>query len=163
MSDNGVQNLADGILAGAAGSAILNATTYVDMAVRGRAPSDLPQKMVAKFAQMAGASDLAKPQAALSDHERHRRIALGALLGYTDGLGAGALFGAVRPAMRGVSWFWAGIGLAALTMALSEGTATALRQTDPAQWGVSGWISDIVPRCLYGWVTAIVFDRINAR
>ncbi len=156
------RNVAYGMLAGAAGTAVLNATTYADMAIRGRPASELPQNMVKAFAQMAGARDLAKPQEELSDEQQQRVNGLGALLGYVDGLGAGAIFGALRPNISGASWFWAGLGLAALTMALSEGTATAMGQTNPAEWGVSGWVSDLVPRCFYGWVAAVTFDRLAA-
>jgi hypothetical protein len=62
--------------------------------------------------------------------------------------------------MRNVSWFWAGVALAVLTMTLSEGSATALKQTDPRKWGLSGWIGDLVPRFVYGWVTALTFDSL---
>lgn len=140
-----------GMAAGAAGTAVLNATTYADMAIRSRPASELPAKMVKELARRAG---IAPP-------EGPRETAIGALLGYVDGFGAGALFGMLRPAMRDVPWFAAGIGLAALTMLLSEGTATAMGQTDPRKWGTSGWIADIIPRCLYGWVTAITFDQLS--
>jgi hypothetical protein len=132
------RHVVDGIIAGAAGTAMLDATTYADMALRGRAASDLPQKMVTQLAKMAGDRDLSKPPEELSEQQRNRRSGLGALIGYADGLGAGALFGLIRPAMRDVSWFWAGLGLAALTLALSEGTATAVKQTDPREWGYRG-------------------------
>ncbi len=152
-----------GLAAGAAGTAALNATTYLDMALRARPPSELPEKMVAEFAKMAGVDALAKPSSELSDAAKNRRMGVAALLGYTDGFGVGALFGALRPSMQDVSWFWAGIGLAAATMLMSEGLATAMEQTNPREWGVAGWLSDIVPRCLYGWVTALTFDRLKAR
>jgi hypothetical protein len=47
-------------------------------------------------------------------------------------------------------------------MLLSEGSATALKQTDPRTWGASGWIADLVPRFLYGAVTCVTFDRLSA-
>jgi hypothetical protein len=150
-----------GAVAGAAGSAVLDVTTYADMAIRGRAPSELPQKMVKEIAQRAHVEPFNKPDQQLSDTDKHRETAFGALMGYADGLGVGALYGAIRPAMRNVSWFWAGVGLAAVTMLLSEGSATALKQTDPRKWGVSGWIADLTPRFLYGWVTALTFDGLT--
>lgn len=146
---NTLVKLVSGAIAGAAGTAVLNASTYVDMAVRDRPPSELPEKMVSTFASTAGITV-----------QPHRRVALGALLGYANGLGTGALFGIVRPKSRRVSWFWAGIVLAATTMAMSEGTATAFGQTDPAQWSTADWIADLVPRCLYGWITCIAYDRL---
>lgn len=151
-----------GAIAGAAGTSVLDAATYADMAIRGRPPSALPEKMVAELARRAGLNELAKPQEDLTESEGNRRTRLGALLGYVDGIGSGVLFGILRAtALKNVSWCWAGIGLGVLTMVLSEGTATALGQTDPRAWGVSGWIADIVPRCLYGWTTAISFDCLE--
>jgi hypothetical protein len=134
-----------GMLAGAAGTAVLDATTYADMLLRGRPPSNVPQKVAQQF---------------VPNIDENRRMGLAALIGYADGFSVGALYGAVRPSIRNVPWFWAGLGLAALTLVLSEGTATAMKQTDPREWGVSGWIADIVPRCLYGWVTATTYDRL---
>jgi hypothetical protein len=63
--------------------------------------------------------------------------------------------------MRNVPWFVAGLGLAAFTLFLSEGPATAMGKTDPRAWGLSGWISDIVPRTLYGCVTCLVYDALT--
>ncbi|MFI5389654.1 MAG: hypothetical protein ACHQY2_08015 [Candidatus Eremiobacterales bacterium] len=150
-----------GTLAGAAGTATLNSITYLDMAVRGRPPSELSGKMARKLAALAGEDELAKPAEEQSDATKNRVSGLGALLGYVDGFGAGAIFGALRPAMRGMPWFVAGIGLGALTMAMSEGAATALGQTDPSEWSASDWAADIVPRCVYGWVRCIAFDAMT--
>lgn len=141
-----------GAAAGAAGSAVLNAVSYADMAIRERPASEVPENVAAALAKRAG---LPVPQGP-------RRTAFGALLGYTDGFGAGALYGALRPAMRGVPWFVAGLGLAAFTLILSEGIATAMKQTDPRQWGVSGWLEDIVPRSLYGCMTALTYELLAA-
>ncbi len=139
-----------GAVAGAAGTAVLDVTTYADMAIRNRPPSKLPQKVAGELARRAHIEHL----------DSNRETAFGALLGYTDGFGSGALFGAVRPAMRGVPWFWAGIGLGLLTLVISEGSATALKQTDPREWDASAWIADLVPRFVYGWVTALTFDAL---
>jgi hypothetical protein len=46
-------------------------------------------------------------------------------------------------------------------MVLSEGTATAMRQTDPREWGTSGWIADLIPRAFYGCVTCLVYDALT--
>lgn len=152
-----------GAAAGAAATAVLNAATYADMAVRGRAPSKIPEEMVAELAKRAGIKRLAKPREELDERSAHRREGLGALLGYADGFGAAAAFGMLRPAARNVSWFWAGIGLAIASMALSEGTAAAMGKTNPAKWALSSWVEDLVPRCLYGWVACATFDRLHFR
>lgn len=142
--------IAYGIAAGAAGTAMLDATTYADMAIRSRPASKLPKRVVKQFARWAGVQQL-PPE---------RTQGLSALLGYADGFGTGLLFGLVRPRMRGVPWLIAGLGLAIFTMTLSEGTATAMGKTDPRQWGLSGWIADLIPRTLYGCVTCLVFDAL---
>ena len=143
--------LAYGLAAGAAGTAVLNATTYADMAIRARPPSKVPQRVVKEFARWGGVRRL----------PRGRTQGLSMLLGYADGFGTGVLFSVVRPRMRTVPWFIAGAGLAAFTMLLSEGSATAMGKTDPRTWGVSGWITDFVPRILYGCVTCLVFDALS--
>lgn len=148
-----------GAIAGAAGTTALDAATYADMVIRGRPASELPEKMVAELARRAGINELAAPQELLTGAQRNQRAGLAALLGYVDGVGSGVLFGLLRSTvMKDVSWWWAGIGLGLFTMVLGEGIATAVGQTDPRTWGVSGWIADIAPRCLYGWTTAISFD-----
>lgn len=70
------------------------------------------------------------------------------LLGYADGFGTGVLFGVMRPRMRGIPWFVAGAGLAVFTLFLSEGSATAMRKTDPLKWSA--------PDC----VTCLVYDAL---
>ena len=60
-----------GLAAGAVGTALINASTYLDMAVRGRPPSSIPERDVDRRAQRAGVS--------LGADERRsaRRTALG--------------------------------------------------------------------------------------
>lgn len=143
--------IAYGFAAGAAGSAVLNATTYADMAIRARPESKVPKRVVKEFARWAGVSRL----------ERPRMQGLSMLLGYADGFGTGVLFGVLRPRMRGVPWYVAGLGMAAFTLVLSEGAATAMGKTDPRRWGLSGWLMDLGPRTLYGCVTCLVYDALT--
>lgn len=143
--------IAFGLAAGAAGSAVLNATTYADMAIRARPESKVPKRVVKEFARWAGVRRLQRP----------RVQGLSMLLGYADGFGTGVLFGVLRPRMRGVPWYLAGLGLAAFTLVLSEGTATAMGKTDPRRWGASGWLMDLAPRALYGCVTCLVYDALT--
>lgn len=146
-----VSSILHGVAAAAAGTAVLNASTYADMAIRDRPPSKLPKKMVVALAERAG---IPPPQGP-------RRTAYASLLGYMDGFATGALYGMVRPRMRGVPWFLAGIGLGAFTFVLSEGTATAMGQTDPREWSGASWAADIISRCMYGWVTALTFEQLQ--
>jgi hypothetical protein len=142
--------LLDGLLAGAAGTAALNATTYADMVLRNRPPSELPQQMVDALAQKAG----------LPPPKEHRRTGLGALLGYADGFTAGTILGVIRPSIPNVPWYVAALGLAAFTMVMSEGTATAMGRANPRTWSATAWIADLVPRFIYGAVTTLTFDLL---
>ena len=47
-----------GAMAGAAGTSALNATTYLDMAMRGRPPSEVPKKMVKELSNRTGIAQL---------------------------------------------------------------------------------------------------------
>jgi hypothetical protein len=38
-----------------------------------------------------------------------------------------------------------------------------LRITDPRSWGLTGWLSDVVPHVAYGAVTAYVADGLVRR
>ncbi len=147
------RTLGYGIVAGAAGTAMLNAATYADMAIRARPPSKVPKRVVKEFARWTGAQRVPP--------ERVQGLSM--LLGYADGFASGVLFGVLRPRMRGVPFFIAGLGLAAFTMLLSEGTATAMGKTNPRKWGLSGWLADLVPRTLYGCVTCLVYDALIER
>lgn len=48
------RTLADGLVAGAAGTTALNAATYLDMAMRGRGTSEMLEKAVEELAHRAG-------------------------------------------------------------------------------------------------------------
>jgi hypothetical protein len=136
--------------AGAAGSALLNAATYADMAIRGRPASKVPRRVIKEFARWGGVRRL----------PRARTEGLSMLLGYADGLATGMLFGVLRPRARDVPWYFAGAGIAAYTLMLSEGIAIAMRKTDARKWGIAGLLEDVVPRLLYGCVTCLVYDAL---
>jgi hypothetical protein len=140
-----------GAVAGAAGSALLNAATYADMAIRARPASKVPRRVVKEFARWGGVRRL----------PRARTEGLSMLLGYADGFATGVLFGALRPRMRNIPWYAAGVGIAAYTLIASEGIAVAMRKTDPRKWGVSGLLADLVPRVVYGCVTCVVYDALT--
>jgi hypothetical protein len=139
-----------GIAAGAAGTAVLNASTYADMTIRARPASKVPRRVVKEAARRGGIRRL----------PRARMQGLSMLLGYADGFGTGMLFGMLRPRMRAVPWYLAAAGIAAYTLVLSEGLAVAMGTTQPRKWGPSGWLTDIVPRLLYGGVTCLVYDAL---
>jgi len=151
--------LVRGLLAGAAGTAALEIVSYGDMLSRGRARSGLPARVVQKLAARAGFAAFA---AAGDDVSQNRRSALGALFGYGVGLGAAVVYAYGRPRVeRWLPWPIAGVMLGAGTLVASEGSATALGATDWRTWSVADWISDIVPRTIYGLTAAWVVDALD--
>jgi hypothetical protein len=147
-----MNGLLSGALAGAAGTAALNAVTYADMAIRGRSGSQVPEELVDRLTERAGVS-LGEDETA-----ENRRQALGALLGFGVGIGVGAAYGLVRSRARVLPDALA-LGVAA--SATSEGPAVALGLTDPRTWGAAGWISDVLPHLAYGLVTAVTYRRLS--
>jgi hypothetical protein len=45
-------------------------------------------------------------------------------------------------------------------MASSDAPAVKLGVTNPAEWGTSGWLADLVPHLAYGLVTAAVYEAL---
>ncbi len=146
-----------GLLAGAAGTMALDVYTYGDMTVRGRAASEVPAKTAGALAERVGLDAFAHGD---DDATKNRRSGAGALFGYGVGLGAGLGYALVRPAFQSwLPWPIAGLALGLTTLVLSEGSATKLGATDWSQWTFADWISDIVPRSLYGLTVAAVLER----
>jgi hypothetical protein len=147
-----------GAAAGAAGTAALNATTYLDMVWRGRGSSSAPEETVEALENrlpvtVPGEGD-----------ERDNRISgLGSLTGMVTGIGIGAAFGVLRRAGLRPPLAVTGtlIGLAA--MASTDVSMTALRVSDPRQWSAAEWLSDLVPHLVYGAVTATVLRALDRR
>lgn len=146
-----------GIAAGAAGTAALDVASYVDMTYRGRPASEMPAKIVEALASRIGLTNL------LGEDERrfNRRSAVGALLGYANGLGVGALFGLAHPMFRRAPLLCTAVVLAGTAMALSDVPAAALGVTDPKAWTATDWLSDIVPHAAYGLALALTFDLLR--
>jgi hypothetical protein len=46
-------------------------------------------------------------------------------------------------------------------MAAADAPAVALGATDPATWGLAGWVSDIVPHLAYGFVIVLVYETLS--
>jgi hypothetical protein len=151
--------MSKGLFAGIAGTAALNIVTYLDMAARGRPASELPAKAAGKMAEQAHVP-LGSGEAAVN-----RTQGLGPLLGWSTGLGWGTVYGAVHGVARrfGVRLPWpvAAGGLALAAMAGSDGPLVAEGLTDPRSWGVSGWLSDVVPHAAYGVVTALAYEALE--
>src|SRR3712207_3565487 len=82
-----------GAAAGAAGTSALNAVTYLDMAVRGRAPSSTPEESVETLA-----AHVHVPIPGSGTARANRVQGLGPLLGLAVGVGFGVLTGLTRAA-----------------------------------------------------------------
>jgi hypothetical protein len=150
--------LGHGLLAGAAGTIALDATTYADMLIRGRPASRLPGEAAAQMAKRVGV-DLQGDD----DTAEARRDGLGSLLGYAAGVTVGVagafLLGGRRAATGTV--LSRGLLLGAGAMAASMVPMTAQGLTDPRRWGVEGWLADIVPHAAYGLAAAAALDVLN--
>ena len=147
--------LLDGAIAGAAGTCLINATTYLDMLVRGRGSSDVPAQTAARIGHLVGLrSDDADATV------EHRETGAGALFGYVDGVTTGVLYGLLA---RRVPRPVAPLVLAGVAMLAGDGTPAALGVTHPTEWSAKDWLADAVPHLVYGVVTALVYDRLASR
>lgn len=146
-----------GAAAGAAGTAGLNLTTYLDMALRGRPASGVPAKAAERLAAKVGVDlsgadgDAQTPQA--------RASALGSLLGFATGLGLGCAFGALHPRVAHRSFPALSLGLAAAATVGTSAPMAAMGVTEPpTRWGAKAWMADLPPHLAYGLVTAAVYE-----
>jgi hypothetical protein len=160
-----MRGLTLGAVAGAAGTAALDIMSYGDMALRGRAPSDMPAEVVRRVSEKVDFVPLSVPSEQADDVTKNRRSAMGALSGYSIGIGIGALYGAfayaIPPEKRGT--FNQSLVLAGIAMAASDVPAQLLGATNVKEWTPASWASDIVPHIAYGIITAAVFAVIADR
>ena len=159
MKGGGITSvLVRGALAGVAGKAALDATTYLDMLVRGRPSSSVPSEMAGRLASRAGFDDAFDPD---TSEGGARRESLGSLLGTATGVGVAVAYAVVTRGRGFARLRVAGLALALGAMVAGNAGAVAEGITDPREWGVSGWVSDVVPHLAYGFVTAAVFDALT--
>jgi hypothetical protein len=145
-----------GAAAGAAGTTALNAVTYLDMVLRGRPASSTPEESVRRLSGKAG---IAIPG---DDGKRsNRESGAGALLGMLTGITVGAAYGAARAAGWRPSTPVAGLvsGLAAVVASSVPMAATGV--SDPREWSVPDWLSDLVPHLAYGLTTAATYAAMT--
>src|SRR4051794_23290662 len=138
-----------GLTAGAAGTTALNAVTYADMAVRGRAPSQMPGK--------AGEGVASRPGHEVPGDDptrRHRLTGLGALTGIGTGMGVGITAELLNPVIRRLPLPLAGVGIGAAAMAGSDLPMARLGLSDPRTWSTADWLADALPHLAYGAMTA---------
>jgi hypothetical protein len=151
-----LRRLARGIGAGAVGTALINLSTYLDMALRGRPPSSVPQQDVQRLADRANIS--------LGDDEASadaRRSALGSLTGYATGFGIGAAYGVLEPSARRLPAVARATVVGLGAMAVTDGASAALGTTDPRTWSPQAWAADVVPHLAYGFGVVIAYDAFG--
>ncbi|MFD4985059.1 hypothetical protein [Streptomyces sp. NPDC058374] len=146
-----MRNLVRGAVAGAAGTTVLNAVTYADMAWRGRGSSGAPAQVVERLAEDAG-----EPVPGSGDTRDNRLTGLGALSGIAVGCGTGVAVALLRGAGVRMPWWLGGVVTAALAMAATDLPLAATRVSDPRTWSATDWASDAVPHLAYGLVTYAV-------
>lgn len=145
-----------GAAAGAAGTTALNATTYLDMVVRGRPTSSTPEDTVEALS-----AKVHLPVPGQGDTRDNRLAGLGPLTGLLAGVGTGALLGVARAAGWRPGLLAGGIAATLGALVGSNGPMTVLGVTDPRTWPASSWAADVVPHLAYGAVTAIVLDNLD--
>ena len=134
-----------GLLAGAAGTTLLNAVTYLDMAIRGRPASDTPERTVD-----AGLQKLGRELPGSSAQRDARRTGLGAVTGIGSGLAIGVGASAARAFGVRLPGPLAAVATGAGAMAATNLPMTALGLTDPREWSAADWVSDAIPHLAYG-------------
>lgn len=140
-----MNTLARTIAAGAAaGTTVLNAITYLDMAVRARPASSAPEESARRLAHALG-TDIPGDE----EQQQNRASGLGPLLGLGAGIGTGVL----AATARALGWRPGRVlGTAATTGAvlLAANAPITLKVTDPRTWSAADWASDILPHLGYG-------------
>lgn len=151
----GMTGLLPGALAGAAGTTALNTVTYLDMAVRGRPASSIPEQMVEKVARAAGTGIAGSAEA-----RRNRLQGLGPLAGIATGVGIGVTTGIAHQLLlargRRLPFLLGTVLIAAAAMAASDVPLATSGVSDPRTWSATDWLSDAVPHLAYGAVTEAV-------
>jgi hypothetical protein len=151
------RRLLRGAVAGAAGTTALNAVTYLDMALRGRAASSTPEQTVETIADKAHV-----PIPGDDDTRSNRVSGLGPLLGLATGTAAGMALGALRAAgFRPPLLVAAGL-TAGGVMASTDSPMAVLGVSDPRSWRTADWLSDAIPHAAYGLVTAWALQELDA-
>lgn len=147
-----------GAVAGAAGTAALNATTYLDMVWRGRGSSDTPEQTVEAI------EDKLPVRIPGQGDSRNNRISgLGSLSGIATGIGIGAAFGMLRRVGLRPPLPLSAVMVGLAAMVSTNVSMTALRVSDLRRWSAADWLSDLVPHLAYGAVTAAVLEALDRR
>ncbi|GAA1899782.1 hypothetical protein [Lapillicoccus jejuensis] len=141
-----------GVVAGAVGTLVLDAATYGDMALTGRAASSVPADAARA---LVGRLDLPLPQGG------SRPEAYGALLGLATGVTTGVAAAVVRAAGVRLPAPVSAVLVGAGAMAASDLGAARLGVSDPATWSTRDWVGDAVPHALFGVAVVSTLRRLD--
>ncbi|MFD9003283.1 hypothetical protein ACFV0T_20290 [Streptomyces sp. NPDC059582] len=144
-----------GVAAGAAGSTALDIVSYTDMAMRARPASSTPEATLRKLAAKLHVRIPGEGEALTN-----RIAGLAPLTGFAAGLGMGGVLGVARAAGWNPPLPCQYVVAAVGALIGTNGPMTVLGVTDARTWGLSGWVSDIVPHVAYAVVTVGVLDRM---
>ncbi|MGW7352066.1 hypothetical protein [Streptomyces sp. NPDC054784] len=153
-----IQSIVRGGAAGAAGTTVLNAVTYADMAWRGRGGSDVPAQVVDRLTDHAG-----HPVPGAGDTRDNRLTGLGALSGIAVGCGVGAAVSLLRRVGVRMPVWLGGAVTGVLAMAATDLPIARLEVSDPAEWSGADWASDAVPHLAYGLITYALVAAADPR
>lgn len=148
--------LRNGLIAGAVGTELLNVTTYLDMAIRGRGTSSVPEQDVEKMVARAGVS-LGQDE----DTVANRKTAIGTLLGYMTGASMGVTYGMARPLLRRLPGVPAAVLVGLGAMAATDAASTAMGTTDPRSWAAQDWLADLIPHLAFGAGVVATYDALE--
>ncbi len=143
-----------GLLAGAAGTTLLNLASYADLAITGREASTAPARTAQRALERLGVAAPSRGPA----HD-----AVGAVAGIATGLGIGVLAaGARRMGVRLPRPVGAAV-VGALAMAASDAPMSALGVSDPRSWSAADWTRDVVPHLAFGVGVRWTLDATERR
>jgi uncharacterized membrane protein len=144
-----------GLIAGAAGTAALHAATYLDMALRGRPASTVPQQLVDAVADAAGTRVPGRgaPREA-------RRRGLGELAGIVNGVGLGVVSSTVRSAGVRMPFPVGAVAKGAAAMAATDVPVAALGVSDLSRRTREDWVADALPHLAYGATVQAVVSAL---
>ena len=141
-----------GAAAGAAGTTVLNAVTYLDMVLRGRPSSSTPEQLVETVAGEAGVRIPGD-----DDTRQNRLQGLGPLSGIAVGTAVGAAAGIVEHLLsrtgRRLPAPVAVLLISGAAMAASDVPLKTFGISDPGTWAAQDWAADVVPHLAYGLAT----------
>ena len=149
--------LRNSLIAGAVGTELLNITTYLDMAVRGRGASSIPEEDVQKLLDRVGL-DLGEGERAAN-----RRTAIATVLGYATGASLGLTYGVARPVLRRLPGVPAAVFVGMAAMAATDAASTVMGTTDPRTWSAQDWLADVIPHLAFGAGVVGTYDALEHR